>query len=59
MFVFFQIGWLVDGWYGHAVVDGEEPARVNVNGGRDERPRRNGVPHDEAQRDERMEISDG
>ena len=41
------------------MVDGEEPARVNVNGGRDERSRRNGVLHDEAQRDEGMEISDG
>jgi hypothetical protein len=41
------------------LVDVEEPSRSRVNGGRDERARRNGVAHDEAPRDEGMEISDG
>ena len=52
-FCLFRLDWLI------GCVDGEEPTAARVNGGREEWTRRNGVPHDEAQRDEGMEISDG
>ena len=52
-FCLFRLDWLI------GCVDGEEQVAARVNGGREEWTRRNGVPHDEAQRDEGMEISDG